>query len=194
MGHDEYDSLEDLVFSRSFREWVLKEDIPEAGFWAGWQTRHPEKPELLMQARAVVYALEPRLRSITREALDDEIDGIMRRLEAGLFEPDASLQSAYGHGFRSRVSIRMRAITVIFCAMCAMGVALFVYTNRHRQVVFHFFPGGGRSAFLHRETGGVAGNPEIALPDGSKVRLEAGSQLYYPEKMSGFRNQRAVFL
>ena len=194
MGSGEYDNLEDLVFSASFRDWVLNEDAQEAGFWAGWQERHPEKSEIITQARAVIAALEDRSRLMPEEVIDQEVGIVQQRLDAGLFEPGVPVRVIYGRGPFSGLSTRIGAIAVAFCILCLIGVSLFVYSNRHRQDAFHLFVAGGGSVLLHKETGEVAGGRVVVLPDGSKVRLDAGSQLYYPADVPGGEDRRAVFL
>ena len=53
----EFNSLEDLVFSRSFRNWVLNRESSEHAFWENWIKRNPEKAEIVKNAKAVIYAL-----------------------------------------------------------------------------------------------------------------------------------------
>ena len=71
---------EDLVFSRSFRNWVLGSEAAEAGFWENWLIRHPEKLELVQNAKAIIYALQLNLRNLSGEEIEGEIGRAMFRL------------------------------------------------------------------------------------------------------------------
>jgi|GEM_PF-152632 len=71
---------EDLVFSRSFRGWVLGGEVAEAGFWENWLLRHPEKFELVQNAKAIIYALQLNLRDLSTVEIEGEIRRAMFRL------------------------------------------------------------------------------------------------------------------
>src|SRR5690242_20838450 len=98
MGNIEYNSLEDLVFSRSFRNWVLQESSPEAGFWEGWADRHPEKTALIQHAKAIIYALQPNWQQLTEEEIETAVQKILQRLES---QP-ADRRGAYSPGRKFR--------------------------------------------------------------------------------------------
>src|SRR5258708_1407288 len=81
MGNFEYNSMEELVFSRSFRNWVLDKDSPEADFWENWITRHPERREMVHYAKAVIYALQLHLKKLSDEEIDTEVGNALQRLK-----------------------------------------------------------------------------------------------------------------
>lgn len=85
MGNDGYNTLEDLVFSSSFRNWVLKGDTPESDFWMDWQARHPDKTEMINQAKAIIYALQLNLRPLADDAVNREIERVLEKLHQGRF-------------------------------------------------------------------------------------------------------------
>ena len=58
MNYGEYDAA-DFAADASFRAWVLH-GRDAGGFWASWQSAHPEKDALLYDARAIVLALQFR--------------------------------------------------------------------------------------------------------------------------------------
>lgn len=53
-----YDHIEDFLNDKSFKKWVLTEDRREKEFWEKWQLDHPEKTEVLIQARAILLELD----------------------------------------------------------------------------------------------------------------------------------------
>lgn len=83
MPSAEYSKLEDFVFSRSFRNWVLRDDAPEAEFWSGWAARNPDKTELINQAKAVIVALQTDPESVSSDAVDAEVRKVLQKLGDG---------------------------------------------------------------------------------------------------------------
>jgi RNA polymerase sigma factor (sigma-70 family) len=96
---------EELVFSHSFRSWVLGNEVAEAGFWENWLMRHPEKFELVQNAKAIIYALQLNLRHLSRKEIDEEIRRAMFRLrDIQLTSPlrDVPAERGGGWGLRLR--------------------------------------------------------------------------------------------
>src|SRR5882757_7445788 len=87
MPNEEYNTLEDLVFSRSFRNWVLKGHTPEADFWANWVAQNPDKQNLVNHARAVIYALQLNLRPLPEEIIHTEVGKVLEKLKSGRISP-----------------------------------------------------------------------------------------------------------
>src|SRR5882724_6026904 len=83
MPNEEYNTLEDLVFSRSFRDWVLKGDTPEADFWANWVAQNPDRQNLVHHARAVIYALQLNLKPLPDESIRTEVGKVLEKLNSG---------------------------------------------------------------------------------------------------------------
>jgi len=79
----EYNNLEDFVFSRSFRNWVLKADAPEAGFWIDWTARNPDKTEMIDQAKAVIHAMHMNPEPVSPDAVDAEVRKVLQKLRDG---------------------------------------------------------------------------------------------------------------
>jgi transmembrane sensor len=83
MANEEYNNLEDLVFSRSFRNWVLNENGPETEFWTHWVAGNPDKAELINQARAAIHALQLNLKPLPEETVDAETHTSLQKLRDG---------------------------------------------------------------------------------------------------------------
>jgi len=177
MGNIEYNSLEDLVFSRSFRNWVLQKNSPEAGFWESWAGRHPEKTALIQHAKAIIYALQPNWQQLTEEEIDTAVQKILQRLES----LPADGRGVYSWGRKVRW----------LAAACFLGAAVFtglrLYHGRRGKDVL--------KTFLAEHKDRSVWEPDsmrvVVLPDGSTVRLEEGSHLYYSKDIS---SSREVFL
>src|SRR5690348_1516357 len=82
-NNEEFNTLEDLVFSRSFRNWVLKSDAPEAAFWTSWVANNTDKTELITQARAVILALQQKARPLPAATVDNEVQKVLQKLREG---------------------------------------------------------------------------------------------------------------
>jgi ferric-dicitrate binding protein FerR (iron transport regulator) len=177
MGNIEYNNLEDLVFSRSFRNWVLQGNSPEAGFWESWAERHPEKTALIQHAKAIIYALQPDWQQLTEEEIDTAVQKILQRLESPPMD---------GQGGRS-LGRQFRWLA----AACLLGAAAFtgyrLYQDRRGKDVL--------KTFLAEHKNTAVQEPDtmrmVVLPDGSTVRLEEGSHLYYVRDANA---RREVFL
>jgi len=190
MANDGYNTLEDLVFSGSFRNWVLHGTTPEADFWADWQARNPDKQELINQAKAIIYALQLNLRPIGDEAVEEEITRVLEKLHQGRFHLTDDLRDATRRG---RGISRLWAAAAIFAGTAIMVWSIRFYLYR-RQDVLHSFIAEHRSAPMLQRTGGTDSLHLLLLPDGSTVRLTAGSKLYYPETLKTPGHRREVFL
>ncbi len=191
MGKDEYNSLEDLVFSRSFRNWVLDGDTPEAGFWVSWQDQNPDKLELIHHAKAIIYALQLQIRPLSEEAVDMEIVKVLEKLRDGRI----SLPREIPYRPAILSSRPARAWTL---AAAAAGVCIFAWSLRlylHRQPdVFHSFLAVNTSTPMRQQTGSADSTHLLTLPDGSRVRLSPGSKLYYPQGLFTASHRREMFL
>ena len=185
MGNIEYNSLEDLVFSGSFRNWVLQENSPEAGFWESWIARHPEKTALVHHAKAIIYALQPNWRQLSEEDIDTAVRKILHRLEEDPGDPR-----------RSKVRPLAKRLRWL-AAACLLGAAGFtgyrLYYSEKKRDVFKSFLADHKNMPLQEQAGTTDSARIIDLPDGSRVSVGEGSQLYYAKDLST-RGRREVFL
>ncbi|MBS1662488.1 MAG: FecR domain-containing protein [Bacteroidetes bacterium] len=206
----EYNDLEDLVFSRSFRNWVIKRDTPDAGFWENWVSRHPEKAELVQHAKAIIYALQLNLRPLSEEEVDLEIGRTLLRMRDGQIgrgtrEGDSagrdwregegrgrrwrSLKDDFGAKGRVRRSSKAWGIAGVIVALVMMIWVIEIYIHRHQRDQLRSFIARNENKEMRQgasDTGMV-----LLLPDSSRVRLKGKSRLYY-SKILGQR--REVFL
>jgi len=83
MSIEDYNTLEDLAFSRSFRNWVRNPEGPEADFWINWIAHNPEKGELVNQAKAVIAALESNWKPLPGRIVDTEVRKVLQKIKDG---------------------------------------------------------------------------------------------------------------
>jgi transmembrane sensor len=207
MGNFEYNSMEDLVFSRSFRNWVLDRDSPEAGFWEDWVTRNPEKSPMVHHAKAVIYALQLNLKKLSDEEIDTEVKKALQRLQEAPRALPGEPFSGVAPGKRSRLAgatpfrgryARSLERAALFAGACL--VVWLIYRGatphhplRHRDV-FHSFLAGYKKEPVQQQNTGTGADQTILLPDGSSARLGPGSKLYYPPGFSTAIGRREVYL
>jgi transmembrane sensor len=187
MGNEPYNSLEDLVFSRSFRNWVLDGNSPEADFWSGWLAKNPDKLEMVNQAKAIIYALQLNLRPLPEETVEREIDKVLRKLHEGHFSL-AREQSIQSHRKTTRAWSIAAAIAVVIISIWTL------YRTHRQKDVLQQFIADHKTAPIIQHTGITDSTRALALPDGSTVRLTPGSRLYYPERLLTSGHRREVYL
>ncbi|HEY4107987.1 FecR family protein [Puia sp.] len=178
MSNEEYNTLEDLVFSRSFRTWVLTGDTPEADFWSDWATRNPGKTELVNQAKAVIYALQLDLRPLPEEAVDAEVRKALQKVQDGRLTPVREVPLR--PGILGRHYSRAWTAAAIVAAI-AIGIWSIRFFHQPRQEGFYpTFLAVDPAKPIHQQTAPAGTEKWLTLPDGSTARLTPGSKLSWP--------------
>ncbi|HUB60960.1 MAG TPA: FecR domain-containing protein [Puia sp.] len=185
----EFNSMEDLVFSRSFRNWVLSGESPERTFWDHWIERNPDKAEMVKNARAAIYALHLHTTAVPADEIDEEIRKALIRLkDAPRYLP---LEGLEGRREGWRGVFRSSGSRVLVVLALAIGAGGFFYYRAHAdRRALHIFLNSHNP--VHIQTVEAAG--EINLPDGSLVRPGKGSKLYLPTDWRPDQTSREVFL
>jgi transmembrane sensor len=187
MGNFECNSMEDLVFSRSFRNWVLNRESSEAGFWEHWIARNPGKAETVRYAKAVIYALHLNTATLSEEVIDDEVRKALLRLkEAPRYIPLDGPDGRPGRGLVR--GSRSRRFLVPATLFLAIGLAGFLFyrtgIHSHRDVLQSFLA-SHKSDPVSQQLVDALTDQTISLSDGSVVRLAKGSKLYYSANPAG---------
>lgn len=186
----EFNSMEDLAFSRSFRDWVLNRDSAENGFWENWVARSPEKAEMVKYAKAVIYALHLDRAVLSEDEIDEEVRKALLRLkEAPRYIPLEGLETRGGRlggMFRSR---GVWAAAALLSGLCVAGY-MFYRIHIHRDVLRSFLA-GHKNELVRQQVADADEDQTFNLPDGSLVRLGKSSKLYFTDWDSG---RRDVFL
>ena len=187
----EFNSLEDLVFSPSFRNWVLNQVSTEHAFWENWIRRNPEKAEIVRNAKAVIFALHVNAEALPAGEIDEEARKAVNRLkEAPRYIPLEGLESGGG---RWRGILRSIRVWVSVLLITTIGVTGFFYyqAHLHRDLLSGFRT---NHRFVHEQAADATVEQTFHLPDGSVVRLGKRSQIYFPAEWSPEMNRREVFL
>jgi transmembrane sensor len=203
MGNFECNSIEDLVFSRSFRDWVLERDSPEAGFWENWIVQHPDKREIVQHAKAVVYALQLNLSPLSEEETGKEIGRILQKLR----ESSSAHEDEYPYQqqrrknpFPARLAIDrylpILRYAAVFMILCLSAWFYRNYTNKRHPDAYEAFQSShsGKSNPLQQQVADASTGRILVLPDGSTVHLVSGSKLYYASEFFAGKAKREVYL
>ena len=198
-----YNSMEDLVFSRSFRNWVLNRDSPEAGFWENWIARNPDKQQLVQHAKAVIYALQPGWKKLSDEEIDMEVQKALQRLkDAPRLLPEEAPASEKSSFFTRRLAgatpfsgryARSLEWAALFTGVCLVSWFLYRMATPGYRDVFQSFLTTHKADPPRRVNGDTLGNHTIILPDGSTAWLAQGTKLYYSPRFSA-NGRREVYL
>ena len=73
--------LEDFVTDPGFRNYVLGLDTTTQQFWESWMAQHPEKKELLEEARQYILALESTRKSRPQEHIEHNWELLRQRMD-----------------------------------------------------------------------------------------------------------------
>jgi transmembrane sensor len=195
MGNFECNSMEDLVFSRSFRNWVFDRESPEAGFWENWIARNPDKAEMVRHAKTVIYALQLNPSTLSEDDIEAEVQKAFQRLkEAPRYFADDS--EPMGRR-RPRYLVRpYRLITAaaLFLGICLAGFLFYRINLRKQRNVLQSFLASHETSPVREQTGSAFSDQVITLPDSSTVRLAQGSKLYYAAEPAAAKGRREVYL
>ncbi|HEV2353842.1 MAG TPA: FecR family protein [Puia sp.] len=182
-----FNSMEDLAFSRSFRNWVLDPEGAERQFWEAWALRNPDKAEMVRQARALIGALERAPNAADDHEVDQEVKKALVRLrDAPRYLPMEGPDRRESR----RLQNSLLGVTAMLFAGIAVAAFLFFRLHAHRNVLRSFLGASGTQCLQ------VTAGDELKafrLPDGSLVRLGRNSTLYYPAGSPGGGN-REVYL
>jgi transmembrane sensor len=187
----EFNSLEDLVFSRSFRNWVLSRDSSEHAFWENWVQCNPEKAEIVKNAKAVVYALHLNTAVLSADEIDEEARKALIRLkEAPRYIP---LEGLEGRGGRWRGILRSPGVWVValLAGAITLGGSLYYQAYFRRDLLSVF---RNNHKLVHEQAADASMEQTFHLPDGSLVRLGKRSQLYFEPEWGPDKARREVFL
>lgn len=186
-NYTEYD-LHEFSKDASFRRWVLNGSTVDAAFWIDWLQQHPERADVIEQARNFLVAVQAQYHSpITDEEVDEGVGQLMSKLPHADAVPELPIIP-----LNSRRVNWVRWSSVAAILLVGIGLAWQVTKSGRRP--FATDPAqstANQSPWLDRINTGD--QPlSVMLTDGSVVTLEPGSRLRFPRRFVG--KQRAVTL
>jgi transmembrane sensor len=175
MKYTNYNS-EDFLQDEYFIQWVKKPDPQSDFFWKSWIENHPERREELQKAKEMVLLLRfPELAGATPS--EQEMQVVFSHILEG--KPTGrEIDNSFAKHVKmeSARNMFLKVAAIIALPIIALGIWQFSRENTEKQMVEPLVwqekinPHGRRSQFM--------------LPDGSRVNLNAGSILKFPEQFS----------
>src|SRR5688500_10984903 len=77
-------TVKDFVMNESFQKWTLEADLEDKAFWQNWLNEHPDKMELIAEARSTIESIKE---SYERN-LDAELDEVWLRITESIHDSD----------------------------------------------------------------------------------------------------------
>lgn len=163
--------LQDFVDDDHFCHWVLQPDANSILFWDLWLRDHPDKEDLVIQAKRIVLKLH---RSSGELVTADILGQTWEEIEAKTLAPQTSKIK------RSYVQIiAVAASIVLFCAISILLYQGYSSEDTDASVVSDSHP----SKWIEN-TNDSESVQRIDLRDGSSVTLEPNSSIRYPSVFS----------
>jgi len=198
MEQQEYSTIEDFVFNKSFRDWVLNNSSEDKSFWEDWLAKNPGKGSLMNYARAIVFALSVNHKQLPEEEINEEIKHILEKVKEEKFKNVGEPTSVF-YETRNNKPILKRiylwtagAAAVVF--LIVFSIFYFQNTSnvKSNQSAYYELPDSENSSSLIEQINNSDTIQSVALSDGSKVQVFPKSKLSFSQ--TSFSNKREVFL
>lgn len=70
--------------NESFQKWTLEPDLEGKAFWEKWLNEHPDKAELIDEAKSAIESIKETY----ERNLDGELDEVWLRITDSIHDPD----------------------------------------------------------------------------------------------------------
>lgn len=153
-------TLSDFVSDPFFQDWVIHPDGEEAGFWDDWMQRHPEKAEMLREARTLLESI----RFEEQLPKEEEVQQSLARAREMIAAGSGRVVMLPLDGQRGRI----RRIGWAAAVIAGIGIATTIgyLSGSHRPAEQSWATPYGEMRTLY-------------LPDSSKLVLNAHSSVRY---------------
>ncbi len=155
---------EDFAQDDGFIQWIKQPDSRVKEFWEHWLHDHPEKSEEVGKARKLVKMMQ----SVEQEPSDIQIESLWKSIATGM-EDRAEVKQLRPPSSLARHGWKVAAVVALMIG------AIYMFWNRTETI-----------------SAGFGQQLTYALPDGSSVILNAGSEISF--RPSGWENDREVQL
>ncbi|MBV6646870.1 MAG: FecR domain-containing protein [Cyclobacteriaceae bacterium] len=156
--------ISDLIVDENFVEWVVKPDEASSHYWSVWLANHPHRKKDLEMARQVIESMQYKHHF---EMKEKDFDMVLSNIVShAKYEPDHD---------RIGISLPWRRIIGIAASLIILLTATFLILDASMGEV------NDKKLTKEKVTKTTLPGQKmtIKLPDGTKVMLNAGSQLSY---------------
>lgn len=165
--YDRFD-YKDFVLDDDFRAWLNGTAPENDHLWEKWLLANPSSHPEIEKARKIVHALHFQGRSVPEYDIGQQ----WKRLESSIADSGAAKD-----GETPPRRINLTWIWKLLAAACVV-VGAFFFANRY--LAGHNAPASAFMPVEHKAANGQ--QRKLVLPDGTRVTLNAGSAISYPEE------------
>ena len=159
-----------------FVQWVLHPDENSNRYWENWISSHSEQAEVMTMARQVVLSIQYKN---TYKLADEEQRALLENLltQQGRLERKGDF---HHHIPSQRYGTSKIAATFLLITMLAYGMWAVIKESKEQVKSESDY-----QAAVIEKTSPKGQKLTIKLPDGSVVKLNAGSSVRYPQEFAG---------
>lgn len=176
MSYKEFE-LTQFLSDEKFQDWVLEGKNQE--FWNTWIANNPQKKEEVDQAVSILRTIAFKKQDVPAEQVNQQWDQLARKIKQrkkrSLFADRPAIRSKNTRD-NKRFGRQLLAIGLI---ATSLGLGLFYFLNSS-TVTYKTY------------TTGYEEKIEVALGDGSTVKINANSKIQLPEKWSNSNRKVSV--
>lgn len=167
----------DFILDEDFQIWVNDNDPEQNRFWNDWLQKNPDKQTETKKAREILLAMNFKDHNLS----DNMLDEAWKKQKA--FEIEPQLENSENNKNR-QLKISKSFIKV------AATVALLIVSYFGARVLIPY--GEDKKVAIITKTVAKGQKLILALADGTRIKLNAGSTISYPESFSA--NERKIEL
>jgi len=176
MKYENYNTS-DFLKDEYFLQWVLNPNTETSHFWENWLANHPEKVSVVSKAQQLIKEIHyQEQHQLNSQQYTSMLEHIIR------FQRSVENKKHYAIERHVRKSWRAVAASILILAVA------FGYYQYQKSSEIHPEP---LITYITKETP-LGVKATFLLPDGSSVKLNAGSTLQYPSQFDD--EKREVFL
>lgn len=179
---------DELAWDTSFRQWVLFPTRENDSDWQNWLGEHPEKVEIVRQARTMVQALQLQETDLSEAEIKYAVQRTMGRIRKS--QPDGPTQRIIP--FYRNIWFQLAAMLILISGV-GIGLWLVRPAMLFSQVGQTISYSDLTSSKTLTETVNQSAKPmPVKLDDGSLIILRKGSRISYSPSFNG--TTREVYL
>jgi transmembrane sensor len=167
----------DFILDEDFQIWINDNDLEQNRFWSDWLQKNPNKQAETKKAREILLAMNFKDKTISKGAIDEA----WRKQRS--FEPESQPENS------EYTNKRRLKISKTFIKVAATVALLLISYFGARVLIPH---GEDKKVATITKTVTKGHKLILTLADGTKIKLNAGSTISYPENFSA--NERKIEL
>jgi transmembrane sensor len=181
-------NVEDFILDENFQQWIKQPDAKSNAFWEVWLLQHPEKIDLIQEAKEILYSELSQLMAVPSERLSErDVNLLWNRIHKIAFLPNCEAPPQ----MTDEIAIELERYTIIpprrsWFAIAASIILVTVSLSGALYWLLNDF----RFDVITTNYGETK---NLILPDGSHVILNSNSSIRYAKNWKAM-SERCVWL